>query len=478
MSLFIFLIIKIDIFGHIFRTDSLVRTATSSNLTRYIDRLNDREFTEVKRERYYKEPIKKTKEIEVNDKSIFKYIEAIRNNKKNSLFLLKDEKDNQSNQYIKAISTKSNIDYRVRQELNRIQSIYDKGYYPKSSWLFIDDDYDYYSYNYYFDDKGKLLYDTVSPDYRVIDKYGREVDDDLEPILYKVEITSNLYTTLSEIQGKFLPSQVIISLGANINKKSNYYDNQMNRNVLDYIDTSLRFRKTTNGTIYDGNKWKAASSLKDDGGYVIFSNPKNNFNKMIGKISTQKMADKEESDLTLYVYDADLYDMYQGYEDYLEPLFITSAFNNTEPLEFSFTFFRTVKRLRFQVESDDNNRYVCYLKDLKYGFNNTKYKEELEEARFNREYIEHLKRLGIYKSDEDFINDLKSLDEDSQSDYLEYEDFNDIDLYIDTDLSDYYRDIDKEQLAIDRKTGPAFDEYLRSLKNFWEIEYGPAFTKN
>lgn len=478
ISLFIFLIIKIDIFGHIFMTNSLVRTATSSNLTGYIDRLNGKEYIETKRSSDYKEPVKKEKLIEIYDKSIFKYIDAVKNNKKNSLYLSSDEKKFYINQSSTILSTKSDIDHKTRQELIRIQSIYDKGYYPKNSWLFIDDDEDYYSYNYYFDDKGKLLYDTVAPDYRVVDKFGREVNDDLEPILYKVDITNIIYSTPNEIQNEQSLSQVIISPGADINKKSHYYDNQMNRNVLDYIDTSLRFRKTTNGTIYDGSKWKAASSLMDDGGYVIFSNPKNNFNKMIGKISTQKMADKEESDLTLYVYDADLYDMYQGYEDYLEPLFITSAFNNTEPLDFSFTFYRTVKRLRFQVESDDNNRYVCYLKDLKYGFNNTKYKEELEEARFNREYIEYLKRLGIYKSDEDFINDLKSLEEDSQSDYLEYEDFNDIDLYMDADLSDYYRHLDKEQMAIDRKTGPAFDKYLRSLKNFWEIEYGPAFKQN
>lgn len=478
ISLFIFLIIKIDIFGHIFMTDSLVRTATSSNLTGYIDRLNGKEFIEIKRSSDYKEPVKKEKLIEIYDKSIFKYIDAVKNNKKNSLLSSNDEKDFYSNQSNITLSSKSNIDYKTRQELNRIQSIYDKGYYPKSSWLFIDDDGDYYSYNYYFDDKGKLLYDTVVPDYRIVDKYGREVDDDLEPILYIVDISKSIISTKNETQKGLFSTQVIISPGANTKEKTKFYDKEMSRSVIDYIDTSLRFRKTTNGTISDGNKWKAASSLIGDGGYVIFNNPKNNFNKMIGKISTQKMADKEETDLTLYVYDADLYDMYQGYEDYLEPLFITSAFNNTEPLEFSFTFYRTVKRLRFQVESDDNHRYMCYLKDLKYGFNNAKYKEELEEARFNKEYIEYLIRLGIYKNDEEFINHLKSLEEDTQSDYLEYEDFNDVDLYMDADLSDYYRHLDKEQMAIDRKTGPAFDEYLRSLKNFWEIEYGPAFIQN
>lgn len=477
VSLYIFLIIKIDIYGHLFRTERFTIESTSSNLTKYIDRFDGREFKEIKKDKHYEEPEKKIQEKEVIDKSIFKNIDAIKKSKKSFLSLFNKDNAKHKEQNISAISTKSYIDYKATQELNRIQSIYDKGYYPKDSWLFIEDDGDYYSYNYYFDDKGKLLYDTVTPDYRVVDKYGREVNDDLEPILYKVDMANIIYSTPNEIQNERSLSQVIISPGADINKKSKYYNNQMNRNVIEYIDKSLRFRKITNGTIFDGTKWKAASSLIDDGGYVIFNNPKNNFNKIIGKVTTQKMTDKEESDLTLYVYDADLYDMYQGYEDYLEPLFITSAFNNTEPLDFSFTFFRTVKRLRFQVESDDNKKYICYLKDLKYGFNNAKYKEELEEARLNKEYIEYLKRLDIYKSDEDFINDLKSLEEDSQSDYLEYEDFNDIDLYMDVDLSDYYRNLDKEQMIIDRKTGPAFDEYLRSLKNFWEIEYGPGFLK-
>ncbi len=48
-------------------------------------------------------------------------------------------------------------------------------------------------------------------------------------------------------------------------------------------------------------------------------------------------------------------------------------------------------------------------------------------------------------------------------------------MYDGIDLSDYDRNLDKEQRAIDRRTGPAFDEYLKSLKNYWEIEYGPGY---
>ena len=271
---------------------------------------------------------------------------------------------------------------------------------------------------------------------------------------------------------------IILGKGVTLKKKSAFYDNQMNRNVIDYIDTSLRFKKTTNGTIYDGSKWKSVSSLRDDGGYVIFNNPKNNFNKVVGKIATQKISEKDDIDTyaTLYVYDADLYELYRGYEDLLEPLYETSAFNYSEPLDFSFTFYRTVKRLRFQIEaSGDSKLRTCYLKDLRYGFNKAKYKEELEEAKEREEYIAYMKELGIYQSEDEMLAELKLLEEDSTSDYLEYEDFNDIDIYDNVDLSDYDRNIDKEQRAIDRRTGPAFDEYLRSLKNYWEIEYGPGF---
>ena len=358
-----------------------------------------------------------------------------------------------------------------------IQNIYNNGYYGKGTWVLIKEEDRDYGYNYFFDDKGKLIYDTVAPDYRVVDKYGREIDDDLQPVLYEVSEMNNKVSTNSSInQNDLVSSKVIITEGVTLKNKDIFYDNKMNRSVIDYIDSSLRFKKTTNGTIYDGSKWKSVSSLRNDGGYVIFNNPNNNFNKIIGKITTQQIKDDENTFLRFLVYDADLYELYKGNEYMLEPLYETEAFNESEVFDFSFTFFKTIKRLRFEILSDNNEKpIICYFKDLRYGFNKQKYKEELEEAKENEEYIEYLKELGIYKSDEDMLYELKLLEEDNQSDYLEYEDFNDIDLYKDVDLSDFDKDYDKEQRAIDRRTGPAFDEYLRSLKNFWEIEYGPGF---
>ena len=474
IGLFIFLIIKIDVVGHLFNGKSYVRTASGSNLDGYLSDLSNREFTEETKERKIPEPKKKEKEKEkeVVDKSIFIFIDAIRS-KKGKVSIKAQSGNASSTNGIK-------IDEQAIKEIKKIQSIYDKGYYPKNSFIVVDEDLDGYGYIYYFNDKGKLLVDTVSPDYRVIDKYGREVDEDLEPILYKVELVNyENVSTSSDVQIRgHISNQIILSKGVTLKEKSKFYDNQMNRHVIDYINSSLRFKKTTNGTIYDGSKWKSVSSLRDDGGYAVFNNPKNNFNKMVGKIAMQKIGSKDDTgtECTLYVYDADLYEMYKDYEYMIDPLFETSAFNYSEPLDFSFTFYRTVKRLRFQIETSGSSKLrTCYLKDLRYGFSNLKYKEELEEAKENAEYIAYLKELGLYQSDEEMLAELRALEEDSTSDYLEYEDFNDIDIYNNVDLSDYDRDYDKEQRAIDRRTGPAFDEYLRSLKNYWEIEYGPGY---
>ena len=478
IGLFIFLIIKIDVVGHLFNNKNYIRTASSSNLDRYLDDLDGREFEEKKREKKAIEEKKKEKKEEIVDKSILKFVDAIRNKRGISL----NDEDHIVRPYKNvgaSYASPNEKQKEIEKEVKKIQSFYDKGYYPKSSWLLIDIDLDGYGFNYYFNDKGKLSVDTVAPDYRIVDAYGREIDEDLEPIVYKVEVSSFSEIGTEPIIKYGLTSEgIILGPGVVLKEKSKFYDNQMNRHVLDYIYTSLRFKKTTNGTIYDGSKWKKVSALRDDGGYVIFNNPRNNFNKVVGRITTQKISEKDDIDTyaTLYVYDADLYELYRGHEDLLEPLYETSAFNYDEPLEFNFTFFRTVKRLRFQIETNGKSKLrTCYLKDLRYGFNKAKYKEELEEAKEREEYIAYMKELGIYQSEEEMLLELKALEEGSTSDYLEYEDFNDVDLYDNVDLSDYGRNYDKEQRAIDRRTGPAFDEYLRSLKNYWEIEYGPGY---
>ena len=462
---------KIDVVGHLFNDKKYIRVASSSNLDKYLEDLSSREFKEKIRDKKQIEDKKKEKEEIIEDKSIFKFIDNIKNRKGKNIIGSKDNKGSNEN-----INTD---DKEIKNYRDKIQNIYNESYYGKSTWVLIMDDNNDYGYNYYFDDKGKLIYDTVAPDYKVVDKYGREVNDDLEPVIFKIESIATVSNTNIVIVNKGLTSQkTIITEGVTLKNNDDIYDNKMNRNVIDYIHSSLRFKKTTNGTIHNGSKWKSVSSLRNDGGYVVFNNPKNNFNKIIGEIATQQIKDDRDTNLTFLVYDADLYELYKGYEYMLEPLYEMEAFNGNDPLDFSFSFFRTVKRLRFQIESYDNERPItCYFKDLRFGFNKQKFKEELEDAKENEEYIKYLKELGIYKSDEEIVNELKLLEEDSQSDYLEYEDFNYIDMYDNVDLSNYERNIDKEQRAIDKRTGPAFDEYLRSLKNFWEIEYGPGYEK-
>ncbi len=68
IGLFIFLIIKIDVVGHLFNNKNYIRIASSSNLDRYISELDDREFAEKKREKKKVEEKKKDKEEEVVDK--------------------------------------------------------------------------------------------------------------------------------------------------------------------------------------------------------------------------------------------------------------------------------------------------------------------------------------------------------------------------------------------------------------------------
>ena len=471
-ALFVFLFMKIDVTGHLFKEKRFVRVASVSNLSKYLEDLNAREYNVQERPKVDIYQVKKeTNKVNNYDKTIFKFINIIKKKREHKEPLRNIESSPQG-----VIQNKTNEDSKTA--IKKIQDYYDRGIYNKNSWIIIDEDLDGYGFNFYFDEKGKLKYDTVTPDYRIVDSCGREIDDNLVPIIYVIKSESAIVASNSDLvhTGSAI-SQVIITEGVALKERSKFYDNKMNRKVVDYIDSSLRFKKTTNGTICNGSKWKGVSSLKDDGGYVIFNNPENNFNKIIGKISTQYDGDDDaETYSTLYVYDADLYETYKGLDRTIEPLYETSSFNYTEPLSFNFTFYRTVKRLRFQIETYGYKKHrTCYLKNLRYGFNNAKYKEELEDAKDNEAYVEYLKDLGLYETGEDMLAQLKLLEEDSQSDYLEYRDFDDMDLYEDIDTTDYEYDMDNMQEEINKRTGPAFDDYLRGLKNYWEIKYGPGY---
>ena len=85
ISFFLFLIIKIDFLGHIFNNKSYIRVATGSNLYKYLEDVNSREYKEKIRDKDFIEKSYEEKEVIEEDKSIFKYINRIKNNRSNTL---------------------------------------------------------------------------------------------------------------------------------------------------------------------------------------------------------------------------------------------------------------------------------------------------------------------------------------------------------------------------------------------------------
>ena len=382
---------------------------------------------------------------------------------------LKKEQQIEINKRIEENKNKEFKDKNIRW----LYSDYDITRYPKDKWEIIDEDNDNVAYNYYFDKDGYLLIDTITPDYKIVDSKGREVDYNLKPIKYEINKNiveeesvkdTNSITDLYNLPKKE-PSKVLIGKGVVLRKQERIYDTTINKDVINYTSSADRFIKETKGTIYNETRWKKCSSLKGNGGYVVFDNPQNNFNKITGYIATQyNTFDDDNTICTLKVYDADLYDKYdiEHHLDDLDEIYENNSFNNTDAIRFNFTFDRSIKRLRFEIEAEGNykNR-TCYLKDLRYGFSKVAFKEELERKKEDEEDIEELKRLGIYV--EDFTS-FYAIDEDGEIIYEDEEIENNDDeidniSYISDEETRNYEDVVR-----DRNTGPAFDEDLKNIK--------------
>ena len=354
--------------------------------------------------------------------------------------------------------------------------------FPKDKWEIIDDDNDGIGYNYYFDKDGFLLIDTITPDYKIVDNKGREVDINSHPIKYEMKdilvkeegiVLDTDYTYIAPTKE---PSKVLIGEGVVLRKKEKIFDNTIEKDALLYVDSSDRFIKDTKGTIYNEVRWKKCSSLKGNGGYVVFYNPQNNFNKITGYISTEYFTYDDNTDLTLKVYDADLYDkLKEEHHLYdIEEIYKDDSFNKTDAVRFSFTFDRSIKRLRFEIEVDgEYKNRTCFIKDLKYGFNKKAFYNELIRKKEEEEEIENLKRLGIYVED---MWSFDAIDEDGK----EIEEYDDEEVETENENNDdriggkaYEFDeetVSYEDIIRDRNTGPAFDESLRNIK-----EIGPGF---
>ena len=63
------------------------------------------------------------------------------------------------------------------------------------------DDNSEYACKYYFDEKGDFITDNLSKDWTVLDENGREIDSDLNPILYYKGV-NNYLNNFNKISGK------------------------------------------------------------------------------------------------------------------------------------------------------------------------------------------------------------------------------------------------------------------------------------
>ena len=350
--------------------------------------------------------------------------------------------------------------------------------FPKDKWEIIDEDNDGIAYNYYFDKDGYLYIGTITPDYKIVDDKGREIDSNFQPIKYLIK-GDNVNEKIVEVESIEAttkePSKVILAKGVVLKNKEKLYDSSIDKNLNNYIEKADRYLKETKGTINNEVRWKNCSSLKGNGGFVIFINPNNNFNKVTGILAAQYSPYEDDATYTLNVYDQDEYDKYEEYHHFyeLKEIYENDISNKIDAVKFSFTFDRSIKRLRFEIETNDEyNSRTCYFKDLRFGFSKVAYKEELIRKIDDEEEINHLKELGIYI---DSVINMEFYDEDDDSIYDDEEHENENNdgriggiSYISDEETKNYEDVLR-----DRNTGPAFDESLQDLK-----EIGPGIIIN
>ena len=324
------------------------------------------------------------------------------------------------------------------------------GSFPKNTWYQIDEDGDEKGFNYYFNEKGGVLLDTITPDYRIVDWTGREVDMEGEPIEVEVKkpVDPNLVfdtnnikeyseEILAEIQetaisgsdlkpglkssGTYLfnlideedpnaprPIDYINEnkdltegkgylLGKNVvlkEARNRYdYDGLMKREMVEYIVEGIKYSKGVKGTIFSGTKWNDCISLKGNGASITFENPKNNFNTLSGRIAMIKTTSSDrttECELTIVDTSNE------------ETLYHTDDFNYNSGVRFKVSFPRKTTKIRFDlVVNGQYETRTCYLKDLKYGFNKDNWIEEQYDDENEAEYRERYKVLLELGDDEE-----------------------------------------------------------------------------
>ena len=285
--------------------------------------------------------------------------------------------------------------------------------YPKDGWKFIDEDLDGLGYYYYFNKDGKLLVDTITPDYRIVNEKGQLIDNKTGKVIsfsknnsivegsdsteysnpsdflkkelgysatsQELKLADGDVTETSVVSKKqynlMIPGekpQVIIGQNVVFHAEDEYYDPDIDRKVVNHITGGSEYTKKTNGTIFNKSKWTGVIALKGDGANFVAKNEKNNFNRVKGKIATHYFTYSDRTTIcTFSIWDV----------DNEENLYSTSAFNYNGGINFDVTFYKTtVNNLRFELNVEGQYpKRVVYIKDLVFSFDKQAYKEELEE---------------------------------------------------------------------------------------------------
>ena len=210
------------------------------------------------------------------------------------------------------------------------------------------------------DEKGFVLVDDITPDYKIVNKDGKQIDIDGKPVEEKIDTikldefdstnifgadileqikanqdetievqhgynSSGTHLVLSadkDDEGPSPADSLVIDvnpdgtaktiLGKNVvlrdkNKTNKYnFNSEIDKHMDKYITGGDKYSKSVNGTIFNKTKWKAVMALKGTGATIIFENPKNNFNKLKGRIATHYFTYSDRTtECTLFIYSED-----------------------------------------------------------------------------------------------------------------------------------------------------------------------------
>ena len=311
---------------------------------------------------------------------------------------------------------------------NKIYWLDSDGTLALDGWKVIDDDNDGIGYFYYFVN-GFIMLDDITPDYKVIGIDGKRLDMNGMPETIEIK-TINKYdygdldifsaeileqikadTDTSSVQkgltssgthlvkndynadDELSPDDFITVdanpdgtaktlLGKNVvlkaDKDRKGYDTQMDRNMTEYIKGGDKYSKKVNGTIFNKTKWKEVMALKGTGASIVFENPKNNFNKLKGRIATHYFTYSERTtQCVLYIYD----------DETNEEIYSNAEFNYNAGTTIETIFPRRTNKLRFELEvSGQYTSRICYLRNFEYSFDKSAYEDELYENEVEEEY--------------------------------------------------------------------------------------------